>query len=150
MRQTPCISPLASQGRHEAGFSLIELMVVIVIIGILSSIAYPSYQQYVLRANRSEGQGLLHDVAMREERFFVQQQRYVTSDAELKLLGVQNQLSATGKYRLTVVPGDTEADHGYRLSATPQGAQAADSCGTLSLNGLGVRGADSDVNTCWR
>ena len=60
---------MALNARRSAGFTLIEVMIVVVIIGILASIAYPSYNEYVKRGNRTEGQVFLSDAAARQERY---------------------------------------------------------------------------------
>nr|WP_273232360.1 type IV pilin protein [Pseudomonas kuykendallii] len=122
-------------GRDNArGFTLIEMMIVVAIVGILAAIAYPSYQQYVLRSNRTEGQALLNDAAAREERYFAQNNVYVSAAGDLGKLNLpstttsgtgsdvtSSALSPTGKYKLTVSKVDN--DGGYTLTATPQGSQ---------------------------
>jgi len=144
--------------RHQSGFTLIELMVTVAIVGILAAIAYPSYQSYLLRGNRAEGQAMLNDAAARQERFYAQNLAYVTSTADLGKLGMRNTTgtgsstsvaSDTGKYVLTV-----SGTNNYTLTATPQGAQAKDTkCGNLTLDAAGTRGVSASgasVNDCWR
>lgn len=143
------------------GFTLIELMIVVFIIGILASIAYPNYMEYVARSNRSEGQAQLNDVAARQERFFSQNNRYVTTSADLAQLGLpvtHNRIvSPTRKYEVTV--GSVAGDGGYTLTAAQQFGDSK--CGNLALNAIGNRGAagklDSGsasdkekVASCWR
>ncbi|GGK01767.1 type 4 fimbrial biogenesis protein PilE [Pseudomonas matsuisoli] len=138
--------------RMSKGFTLIEVMIVVVIIGILASIAYPSYQSYVQRGNRTEGMALLSDAAARQERYFAQTRTYVTDSSKLESLGLQKRdgafMSQTQKYQLTVSGTD-----GYTLTATPKGAQANDTkCGNLTLNAAGTRGASGSAGAaeCWR
>lgn len=64
--------------RKTNGFSLIELMIVVVIIGILATIAYPSYTRWVTETRRSDAQGALMDLAARQERYFSQCNSYTT------------------------------------------------------------------------
>lgn len=142
--------------KKTAGFTLIEMMIVVAIIGILAAIAYPSYQEYVLRGNRSEGQALLNDAAARQERYFAQNNAYVTAQANIARLGMRNTsgttvTSDTGKYTLTISSPNNSG--GYLLTATPQGTQAKDTkCGNLTLNAMGTRGVSgsTSVNDCWK
>ncbi|MFV9682536.1 type IV pilin protein [Pseudomonas sp. NY15367] len=149
--------------RSTAGFTLLEVMITVVIIGILAAIVYPSYQEYVLRSNRAEGMALLNDAAARQERYYAQTNRYVNSQNDIDKLGLSAETtgegesatktvrSATGKYTLTVAARSGTA--GYLLTATPLGAQTRDTkCGNLTLNDQGVKGksGSNSVSDCWR
>lgn len=145
----------------QQGFTLIEVMIVVAIIGILAAIAYPSYDEYVKRGNRTEGQAFLSDVAARQERYFSQNNAYITANANLgKLYGsaVTTQKSPTDKYTITVAAGGA-SDGGYLLTATQQFSDTK--CGNLTLNALGDKGAKGKTTAgnaadrafvldCWR
>lgn len=131
------------------GFTLIELMVVVTIIGILAAIAYPSYIEYIQRAYRAEGQALLTDLAARQERYYAQNNIYITADEELGLL-YGNQNSPTGHYVLRLEAGSVN-DGGYILRAVQKFSDHI--CGELTLNALGVKGWAGSANSfeqCWR
>ncbi|QTS87542.1 type IV pilin protein [Ectopseudomonas khazarica] len=136
--------------KTAAGFTLLEVMITVVIVAILAAIAYPSYQEYVLRSNRSEGMALLNDAAARQERYYAQTNRYVTSTADSAKLGLASTTSSTGKYQLSIAGNGG----GYTLTATPQGVQTRDTkCANLTLNAQGVKGksgSSSSVDDCWR
>ncbi|RRW38049.1 type IV pilin protein [Ectopseudomonas oleovorans] len=133
-------------------------MITVVVIGILASIAYPSYQEFVKRGNRTEGQAFLNEVAARQERYFVQNNEYITSDDDIDKLNLKDgSTSETGKYELSI--GKEDDDGGYTLTATPNFDDTK--CGNLILNAIGNRGAagklDSGsasdkekVRECWR
>lgn len=133
--------------RHqETGFTLIELMITVAIIGILAAIAYPSYQEYVLRGNRTEGMAMLNDAAARQERFFAQNNSYADTAAKLGM----NDDSPSGFYTLSI--GDVTAST-YTLTATAKGAQRRDSkCANLGLNQAGVKSktGTASVADCWK
>lgn len=128
----------------QYGFTLIEVMIVVAIIGILAAIAYPSYDEYVKRGNRTEGQAFLSDVAARQERYFSQNNAYVTADAEIAKLGLSSLNSPTDKYTISLAEGDG----GYTLTARQLFNDTK--CGNLTLNALGEKGAGGSVDDCWR
>lgn len=132
--------------RSNKGFTLIEMMIVVVILGIIAAIAYPSYQESVRRANRVEGQALLNDAAARQERFYSQNYKYATTIAALYNETTKN--SETGKYTLGL---STESgDGGYTLTANAQFNDAK--CGDLGLNAVGekTKTGTEGVDYCWR
>ncbi len=147
--------------KTNQGFTLIELMLVVGILGILAAVAYPNYTEYVQRSNRSEGQAQLNDIAARQERYFSQNNTYVTDPANLALLGlpVTNNkiISPTRKYELTVA--SVAGDGGYTLTAEQQFGDSK--CDDLVLNARGIRGAAGKLDSgsatdkkkvaaCWR
>ena len=144
------------------GFTLIELMITVAIVGILAAIAYPSYQNYVLRANRSEGQALLNEAAARMERFYAQNNAYPATVAKLNIVnnrtpgGSDKVLSSSGFYELTIkvnAPGSAGYgnDGPYVLTALPRSTQANDVCGNLILNAQGVKSVSKgNATDCWR
>lgn len=133
----------------QQGFTLIEVMIVVAIIGILAAIAYPSYDEYVKRGNRTEGQAFLSDVAARQERYFSQNNKYITAVGDIAKLGLSNANSPTSKYTLAIAT--VANDGGYTLTANQQFGDTK--CGNLSLNALGEKdrsGSGKSVNDCWR
>lgn len=140
---------LNSPYRRQNGFTLIELMVTVVIIGILASIAFPSYQEFVKRGNRTEGQAFLSEVAARQERYYAQNNEYVTSDSDIGKLNLKGgNKSETEKYVLSL--GSSASDGGYTLTATQQFGDSA--CGNLTLTATGVKGVTGSKSweDCWK
>ena len=121
---------------RQKGFTLLE-MVVVAVIGILLGIAIPSYQNYVIRSNRTEGQALLSDAAARQERYYSQNPGSATP--RRGKLGMSSANSPNNLYNLTIA---TPTSTTYTLTATPINSQTRDkTCGKLTLNQLGERGA---------
>jgi type IV pilus assembly protein PilE len=145
---------MAHRKRISRGFSLLELLAVLTIVGVLYALVMPQYRQHVLRSNRTDGQALLVDAAARQARHYAQHQHYITSTSALDELQMTNSAngevrSNKGLYRLTSEPGDG----GYRLRAEPLGAQRVDTaCATLLLDGIGRTGTTGTVSAleCWR
>ncbi|NLD14124.1 MAG: type IV pilin protein [Gammaproteobacteria bacterium] len=129
--------------KASRGFTLIEMMIVVVILGILVGIALPSYQEHVRKGYRAEGQAFLNDVAARQERYASQNNTYITSDSDRSKLGVDSQ-SQTKRYTLTL-----SSTNDYTLTATPTFSDPK--CGNLTLDARGVRDVTSgDKDYCWR
>ncbi|MGB0467584.1 MAG: type IV pilin protein [Pontibacterium sp.] len=133
----------------QKGFTLIELMITVAIIGIIAAIAYPSYTGYVQDARRSEAQGSLAEAAQWMERQFTVDGRYTAnSDGDNRSISAYS----TDSYTLAVESSTTST---YTLTATPVagGAQASDRCKILTLDNIGVKAAKDSSNTaisdCW-
>lgn len=134
--------------KASRGFTLVELMIVVAIVAILAAVAIPSYREYVLRGNRTEGQSLLVEAAARQERFFAQNNAYLTDDANRGRLGI-NEARYAKYYTLTV--NQVVNDGGYTLTATQQFDDT--DCGNLTLNARGEKGRSGGGKTleqCWR
>lgn len=142
-------------GHHIFGFSLIELMMVIVIVGILATIAVPSYQSSVIRSHRLVAQGILIDTAARQAQYFVNNKAYATTLEELGLpdpyyVNANADLTAEAGaiYEIVLVADSGQWDS---FEAQPLNSQVNDtSCATLSLSRTGAKGArGSDPLHCW-
>ena len=131
------------------GMTLIELVIVVSIVGLLATIAVPSYRQYVLRSNRAEAKSALLNLAAAQEKFYLQNNtvRHELTDLDCAADGLG--LPATterGYYTLTIANGANAA--GFSATATATASQAADTrCATFTIDQTGTRSA---TNTdCW-
>jgi len=130
------------QKSHPHGFTLIELMIACVIVGILAAVASSAYTEHMNRTRRSDGQNALMNMAAYMESYYTENNSY--AGATISNLGLTN-LSPQGYYQLSISTLNATA---FTLTATPVvgGAQASDACAALTLSNTNVKGPSL---ACW-
>ena len=143
----------------EQGFTLIELMIAVVVIGILSAIAIPSYRSYVQKAERTAAKGVMLNISQTEERYYTNNGTYaaVAAAPVATTSGFQNYSGssvATMKYSIAVTAGsiaNTSAalTDAYTITGTPVTTDAL--CGILQLDSTGAKAASGTggIAQCW-
>ncbi len=129
--------------RHAKGFTLIELMIVVVVVAILAAIAYPNYQDQVRAARRGQAKADLVEYAQLAERFHTVNDTYVGFALPT---AVSPREGGTTRYALTM-PTQTAA--AFVIAAAAQGDQVNDMCGNLSLSQAGVKTSGGALDQCW-
>lgn len=145
---------------RNKGFTLIELMIVVAIIGIIAAVAYPSYQEQVNKSRRGDCSGALVGLANAMERFYSVNNTYLGAGVSGANTGAPaaTLFSATcpvdggaATYNLTISAATAST---FTLQATPTGAQTGDRCGNLTLTNTGVKNVTSAKSgvtweACW-
>lgn len=129
--------------QKSAGFTLIELMITVAVIGILAGIAYPSYQNYVIRTQRSAAQQLMLNISSREEQFLLDSRQYTDTLSGGIFTTAPEGWTCTagtcsnGRYDVSVAADNAATPPTFVITAAAIGQQASD--GNLTLNNSGQK-----------
>jgi type IV pilus assembly protein PilE len=141
IRPMPLLTTAAPGRRRVAnarrnGFTLVELMIVVVVLAIITAIAYPSYTGHVRKARRATAQAALVDVGAKEQAYLLERRAYATTLADLSFATPQE---ITGAYTITLAVDNAASPMTFVATATPINGQAAGGEQTLTLNQSGAR-----------
>lgn len=128
--------------RRIAGFTLIELMIVVAVVAILAAIAYPSYNDSVRKGRRGQAKADMMELAQRLERYRTVSNRY---DGYSHTEITQSPTTGTARYRIEL---PVQAQSTFTIHAVPLGGQTSDPCGTLTLNQAGQK--TPTTAGCWQ
>jgi type IV pilus assembly protein PilE len=145
---------MTSKPGLQRGFTLLELMIVVVVMAILASIAITSYSRYAFRARRADGKEILMRVANAQERYFATFNTYA-DDPVTTTLKLASTTSEHGYYTVKITSDDLTKK--YVITATPVtgGAQEKDACGALAISSNGTKTPDATETAknsngpCW-
>jgi len=140
---------LKTNRKYTQGFTLTEILVVVAIIAILTAVAIPGYQRYVIQANRTSATACLTEMAQFMERTYTQNMTYAPEGIAVPAIGCVNELAQRYTFSLANLGRRT-----FTVSATPTATQNDTECGVLTLNQAGQKGAlggvdAATVRMCW-
>jgi type IV pilus assembly protein PilE len=129
--------------RRAGGFTLIEVMIVVVVIGILAAVSYPSYNSYMARSRRADAQQLMAQMDSRQKQILIEQRAFATQPSDLNVGGTGWTCDSTKcqntYYEITFDGGVTNSPPAYTICAKPRSGTTQVSDGSLTLTYAGTK-----------
>ena len=137
----------------QKGLTLVELMVVVAVMAVIASIAYPLYTNQVQKTRRADAKVALHEIALAQERYFTVNGEYAASLSSLQVsTGIQGGSSDKGYYTITLTRSGTDNEQfTVRADTSSSGAQSGDTdCARFQIDQTGAQTAtDGSGTNCW-
>jgi type IV pilus assembly protein PilE len=142
----------------QSGFTLIELMITVAIVGILGSVAYPSYVSHIVKTKRNAAESFMMTVANRQEQTMLNARSYFAvatgTTAEWTAANLAIPAEVSSNYTVTVAANNAATPPTFTVTATPSAIQAAKDtkCGILTLDQTGTKtksGTAASYSDCW-
>lgn len=134
--------------KRVKGFTLIELMTVVLVVAVLASLALSAYTKQIRKSRRAEAKQVLAEVSLRQEKWRSNHTMYLGNDSDAADITAFGAIPAGTYYDITITTD--EGATAYTATAAPKGDQLKDTCGTLSwAMSLGVVTKTADASDCW-
>jgi type IV pilus assembly protein PilE len=134
----PVVGSARARG-SAAGFTIIELMIAVAIVGILVTIAFPSYQEHMRKTRRSAAQSFMMDVASRQQQYMIDARSYAGGAGALVALNLAVPGDVSKYYTVTVGPAAPTVPPSYSIAATPIAGSVQAPDGVLTLDHQGSK-----------
>jgi type IV pilus assembly protein PilE len=140
--------------RQAKGFTILELLTVVAILGIISMVAIPSYQDYVRKGKRAEGRIALLAAAQSQERYFTANNTYTTNLSAAGIPSYSGTQASSAAYTISVVAGAAGIATSFTAKATPANNFSDPKCNILTYTHTSTKGMESATETdpakCWQ
>lgn len=143
----------SSTPTRQDGFTLIELMIAVAVIGILAALAFPSYQEHINKSRRADAQAALVELAQFMERHYTSNGGYLASGNTGAAPTLPfSKAPKDGSLEFYALSLSAATAQGYTLQAVPKNSMSNDKCGTLTITNTGAKSQKTGATLaeCWR